>query len=72
MVALAGTVQGNIVILEDDSISNYDGESVIITILNRNQKKKRQPINWESFGIETERGKNVEKYMEEIRGNDRV
>ncbi len=33
MMALAGTIQGNTVIIDNDSITNYDGKDVILTIL---------------------------------------
>ena len=33
---------------------------------------RRTPLDFESYGRATERGRYVERYMEEIRGNDRV
>ncbi len=71
MLALAGMIQGNTVIVENDSISNYDGREVILTILDHPYKKGRKKIEWDKYGMETERGKCVEEYMEEIRSNDR-
>ena len=72
MVALAGTVKGDSVILENDDIHNYDGRTFIITFLDQKENRKRKQIDWDSYGMETERGKHVEEYMEEIRGNDRI
>ena len=72
MIALAGTIQGNTIIVENDSIANYDGKEVILTILDQPYKKIRKKIDWNKYGIEIERGKYVEEYMEEIRGNDRI
>lgn len=72
MLALAGTIQGNTVIIENDNISNYDGKEVILTILEHPYRKVRKKIDWDKYGMETERGKRVEDYMEEIRGNDRI
>ncbi|MEY8516966.1 hypothetical protein AALC25_08560 [Lachnospiraceae bacterium 29-84] len=72
MIALAGTIQGNTVIVENDSITNYDGKEVILTILDRPYRKVRKNIDWDKYGMETERGKHVEEYMEEVRGNDRI
>ena len=72
MLALAGVIQGNTVVVENDSITNYDGREVIITILDRSYKKERKRIDWDSYCTETERGKHVEEYMEEMRGNDRL
>ncbi|MCI8940673.1 MAG: hypothetical protein HFH12_11900 [Dorea sp.] len=72
MIALAGTIQGNTIIVENDSIANYDGKEVILTILDQPYKKTRKKIDWNKYGMQTERGKHVEEYMEEIRGNDRI
>lgn len=44
MIALAGTIQGNTVIIENDSITNYDGKEVILTILDRPCKKARKKL----------------------------
>lgn len=44
IIALAGTIQGNTVIIENDNITNYDGEEVILTILNRPYKKARKKL----------------------------
>ena len=71
MIALAGTIQGNTVIIENDSITNYNGKEVILTILDWPCKKARKKIDWNKYGMETERGKHVEEYMVEIR-NDGV
>lgn len=72
MLALAGTIQGNTVIIENDNITNYDGKDVILTILDHPYKTDRKKINWDKYGMETERGNRVEEYMEEIRENDRI
>ncbi len=71
MLALSGTIQGNTVIIENDNIANYDGKEVILTILDHPYRIDRKKINWDKYGMETERGKHVEEYMGEIRGNDR-
>ena len=72
MIALAGTIRGNTVIVENDSITNYDGKEVILTILDRPYKNARKKIDWDKYGMETMRGKHVEEYREEIRENDRI
>lgn len=72
MLALAGTIQGNTVIIENDNITNYDGKEVILTILDRPYKADRKKIDWDKYGMETDRGKHVEEYMGEIRNNDRI
>ena len=38
MLALAGTIQGNTVIIENDNITNYDGKDVILTIPDHSSK----------------------------------
>jgi len=77
MLALAGTIQGNTIIIENDSITNYDGKEVILTILDQPFRTEEKPknmkkIDWDKYGMETERGKHVEEYMGEIRKNDRI
>lgn len=72
MLALAGTIQGDTIIIENDNINNYDGKEVILTILDHPYRKRKKKIDWDRYGMETERGKCVEEYMEEIRKNDRI
>ncbi len=45
MMALAGTIQGNTIIIDNDSITNYDGKDVILTILDHPYKADRKKIN---------------------------
>lgn len=73
LAAVKGIVQGNTVVIEDDDIREYDGAEVVVTLLNYPQKKeKKVPIDWDSFVIPSERGKNVDEYMKEMRDNDRL
>lgn len=73
LAAVKGVVQGNTVIIEDDDIREYDGTEVIVTLLNYPQKKTRkEPVDWNSFVLPSERGKNVDEYMKEMRENDRL
>ena len=71
MVSLAGTIQDNSLVLKEDSLNNYNGKEVILTILDGTVKKPRKKIDWDSYGYETERGQNADKYIEELRANDR-
>ena len=72
LAAVKGIVQGNTVIIEDDAIRNYDGAEVVVTVLNYPQRKeKKASIDWDSFVVPSERGKNVDEYMKEMRENDR-
>jgi len=73
LAAVKGIVQGNMVIIKDDDIREYDGEEVIVTLLNYPRKKvQKEPVDWDSFSIPSERGKHVEEYMKEMRENDRL
>ena len=73
LAAVKGIVQGNTVVIEDDDIREYDGAEVVVTLLNYPQKKAtKAPVDWESFAIPSERGKNVDEYMKEMRENDRL
>ena len=72
LAAVKGVVQGNTVIIEGDDIREYDGTEVVVTLLNYPQKKAdRAPVDWDSFVMPSERGKNVDEYMREMRENDR-
>ncbi len=73
LAAVKGIIQGNTVVIKDDDIREYDGAEVVVTLLNYPQKKtKKTPIDWDSFVIPSERGKNVDEYMREMRENDRI
>ncbi len=73
LAAVKGIVQGNTVVIEDDDIRDYDGAEVIVTLLNNPQRKvSKAPVDWDSFVIPSERGKNVDGYMREMRENDRL
>lgn len=73
LAAVKGIVQGNTVIIEDDDITEYDGAEVVDTLLNYPQRReKKAPVDWDSFVIPSERGKNVDEYMREMRENDRL
>ena len=72
MLALAGRIQGNTVLLENESIERYDGQQIIVTFLDYQQNERIKPLDFDSYVTPTERGQHVEEYMEEIRGNDRI
>ncbi|MDE7266648.1 MAG: hypothetical protein K2N89_04195 [Lachnospiraceae bacterium] len=73
LAAVKGIVQGNTVVIKDDDIREYDGAEVVVTLLNYPQKKSTKAfVDWDSFAIPSERGKNVDEYMREMRENDRV
>lgn len=73
LAAVKGIVQGNTVIIADDDIREYDGAEVVVTLLDYPQmKSKKDPVDWDSFVVPSERGKNVDEYMREMRENDRL
>lgn len=72
LTAVKGVIRGNTVEMEDD-MREYDGAEVVVTILNYFQREaKKESIDWDSFVIPSERGKNVDEYMREMRENDRM
>jgi hypothetical protein len=73
LAAVKGIVQGNTVVVKDEDIREYDGSEVIVTLLDHpNKKVGKKSVDWDSFGVPSERGKNVDAYMREMRENDRV
>lgn len=73
LAAVKGIIHGNTVVIEDDDIREYDGAEVIVTLLNNPQRKtSKAPVDWDSFVVPSERGKNVDGYMREMRENDRL
>lgn len=70
--AVKGILHGNMVIIEDDGIRQYDGAEVVVTLLDYPQKNERkEPVDWDSFVVPSERGKKVDEYMREMREIDR-
>ncbi len=73
LAAVKGIIRGNTVVIEDEDIKDYEGKDVIVTILDYQDRKiQKEPIDWDSFVIPSERGKNVDEYMREMRENDRL
>ena len=73
LAAVKGIIHGNTVVIDDEDIKKYDGTEVVVTILDYPKaKKKKSPIDWDSFVKPSERGKNVNEYMKEMRENDRL
>jgi len=74
LAAVKGVVKGNTIVVNED-ILGYDGTEVIVTFLEYadiKEKKQRKPIDWNSFRMPSDRGNNVDKYMKEMRENDRM
>lgn len=73
LAAMSGHVINNSIVVDGD-LKDYEGMSLVVTFLKeRTQTPPTKPkIDFSKYGHWTERGQNVEKYMEEIRGNDRI
>lgn len=73
LAAVKGVVRGNTIVVENEDLRPYDGAEVVVTLLDTSiQNKQKKAVDWDSFVIPSERGKNVEEYMREIRDNDRL
>ena len=72
LAAVKGIIRGNTVFIENEDLYEYDGSEVVVTFLDQPvRNKKREPVDWDSFVIPSERGKNVDEYMKEMREDDR-
>ncbi len=72
LAAVKGVIQGNMVVIENEDMHEYDGAEVVVTVLDYpNNKKKKESVDWDGFVIPSDRGKNVDEYMREMRENDR-
>lgn len=72
LAAVKGVIQGNTVVIENEDMREYDGAEVVVTVLDYpNNKMKKESVDWDSFVIPSDRGKSVDKYMREMRENDR-
>ena len=68
LAAVKGIIQGNTVVIEDEDMREYDGAEVIVTLLEYPAaKKKKTPVDWDSFVIPSERGKHVPQYFEKMK-----
>ena len=73
LTAVKGVIEGNKVVIENEDLGDCDGVEVIVTLLDYPKKQKsKEEVDWDSFKIPSERGKDVDKYMKEMRENDRI
>lgn len=73
MLAVKGIIQGDTVIIPDEDIKAYDGKDVIVTILDFPYGRLgKEPFDLDQFVMPTERGKNADLYIRELRENDRL
>lgn len=73
MLAVKGVIQGDTVIIQEGDLKAYDGKDVIVTILDYpyGQMEKGQ-LDLNQFVMPTDRGKNADSYIRELRENDRL
>ena len=73
LAAVKGVIHGNTVVIEDEDMKEYDGAEVVVTLLDHpNTKERKSDIDWDSFVVPSERGKDVDEYMREMREDDRI
>lgn len=72
LTALAGEIRDNTIVLDQD-LSAYNGNAVIVTILDGSSvRRRRRNINLDSYSQRTERGQHAAEYVRELRDNDRI
>ena len=71
MVAAKGMIQNNMLVLDQDDISKYEGRDVIVTFLDL-KRKQTEPVDLDKFVIPYDRGMNPDEYVEGLRQNDRI
>ena len=71
MLAINGHYNGSNIVL-DEQIEMTAGQKLMVIIETPAPTSKRKKINLDKYVTPTERGKHVEEYMEEMRGNDRI
>lgn len=71
MVAVKGYYNGSNIVL-DEQIEMTAGQKLMVIIETLEPESERKRIDLDKYVTPTERGKHVEEYMEEMRGNDRI
>lgn len=71
LTTLAGEIKGNTIVLDQD-ISAYNGNTVIVTILDDSIRRRKRNIDLDSYSQRTERGQRAAEYVRELRDNDRI
>lgn len=72
LAAVKGVIKGNTVVIEDEDLREYEGAEVVVTLLDYPHKIKKSSVDWDHLVMPTDRGRDVDGYMREIRENDRV
>lgn len=69
MLAVSGYFDGSTIVL-DKEVKMIKGQKLLVVL--ETPKSKRKRIDLDQYVTPTERGQNVDAYMEEMRGNDRI
>lgn len=71
MVAVKGYYNGSNIVL-DEQVEMTVGQKLMVILETLQSDSKRREVDLDKYVTPTERGKHVEEYMEEMRGNDRI
>ncbi len=77
MISMKGTIKDNSVVIHDETMGQrdmgwYEGRDVIVTILDRPPRRPKEDIDLSQYVAPTERGKNADQYIRELRADDRI
>jgi hypothetical protein len=73
MLAVKGIIRGNTVVLDAAAVREYQGKTALVTIIDDVAiSEKTIGVNLDMFVKPTERGKNADIYLKELRNGDRV
>ncbi len=73
MIELKGIVRGNTIVLEKSELKNCEGREVLIRVLDYPHSCSNvNKIDLNSFVIPTLRGETADRYLNELRKNDRI
>lgn len=71
MMAVKGYYNGSNIVL-DEQVEMTAGQKLMVIIETSQPESKHKGIDLDKYVTPTERGKHVEEYMKEMRGNDRI
>jgi len=69
MLAVNGYYNGTSIVL-DDEVEMEKGQRLLVVL--DTPKRRRKKLDFDKYVTTTERGRNVDNYMEEMRAGDRV
>jgi len=70
LATVKGVIRDNIVVTKNEDMTEYDGTEAVVILLEHPKKSRKKPsVNWDGYVMPSERGKDVEGYMREMREN---